>query len=68
MTYLSFSLAINVFAKDASMKMLAGQVNRLNNTYDDPDMMSAILDNHDTERFLTAAVEIKISLNLLLPF
>ncbi|MCE1248224.1 MAG: hypothetical protein LWY06_16410 [Firmicutes bacterium] len=44
-----------VFANDGSMKWIAGKLEELNNTYDNPNAMGAIIDNHDTHRFLTSA-------------
>jgi len=63
-----FFTEINVFGHDGSMRDLANQVANLNRTYQNPDMMSAIIDNHDTKRFLTEAGGDKNKLKLALSF
>ncbi|MCD4782341.1 MAG: cyclomaltodextrinase C-terminal domain-containing protein [Candidatus Eremiobacteraeota bacterium] len=44
-----------VFAHDGSMKSLAYKMSELEASYENPSMMAAFLDNHDTARFLTEA-------------
>jgi len=63
-----FFTETNVFGHDGSMRDLANQVANLNRTYQNPDMMSAIIDNHDTKRFLTEAGGDKNKLKLALSF
>ncbi|MFP4496670.1 MAG: alpha-amylase family glycosyl hydrolase [Vulcanimicrobiota bacterium] len=45
----------DVFAKDGSMKQLAGRLQETEEKYENPSEMMAILDNHDTDRFITLA-------------
>ncbi|MCD6309310.1 MAG: hypothetical protein J7M18_01270 [Candidatus Eremiobacteraeota bacterium] len=51
---LYFSI-IDTFARDGSMRSLARKVEETNRLYDNPSLMSALLDNHDMSRFLTLA-------------
>ncbi|MBI2252109.1 MAG: alpha-amylase [Armatimonadetes bacterium] len=48
---LYFSI-INVFAHDGNMRELAEALNK-DSYYDNPDLLTAFIDNHDTNRFLT---------------
>lgn len=63
-----FFTVTNVFGHDGNMRDIANQVAHLNRTYKNPEMMSAILDNHDTKRFLTEAGGDKNKLKLALAF
>ena len=63
-----FFTETHVFGHDGSMRDLANQVAHLNRTYQNPEMMSAIIDNHDTKRFLTEAGGDKNKLKLALSF
>lgn len=45
----------DTFAHDGSMKNLAAKVRELDNAYDNPHLMAAFIDNHDTDRFMTVA-------------
>jgi len=46
---------IDTFARGGSMRALAGRMEETNRRYENPAVMSAILDNHDFSRFLTLA-------------
>ncbi len=45
----------DTFAYDGSMRDLAKRVQELEATYENPSMMAALIDNHDTSRFITLA-------------
>lgn len=45
----------DTFAHDDSMRNLADRVQQLEAKYENPSMMAAIIDNHDTNRFMTEA-------------
>lgn len=60
--------AHEVLAHDGSMRKLAAVVEEGNRIYQSPELMSGFLDNHDTERFLSASAGDHRKLNLAMDF
>ncbi len=61
-------VAHEVLAHDGSMRKLAAIVDEGNKKYQSPDLMTGFIDNHDTERFLSASGGDKRKLQLALDF
>jgi len=57
-----------VIAHDGSMKKLAAVVDEGNKKYQSPELMGGFIDNHDTERFLSACGGNKDKFKLALDF
>ncbi|OQA19671.1 MAG: Beta/alpha-amylase precursor [bacterium ADurb.Bin363] len=61
-------IAHEVLAHDGSMRKLAAIVDEGNKKYQSPELMGGFIDNHDTERFLSASGGDKRKLKLALDF